>query len=33
MIDFVKFLEEHKEAINTVKTSYDIFNATDYEDD
>ena len=33
MIDFVKFLEEHKEAINTVKTTYDIFNATDYEDD
>ncbi len=33
MIDFVKFLEEHKEAINTVKTPYDIFNATDYEDD
>ena len=32
MIDFVKFLEEHKEAINTVKTTYDIFNATDYED-
>ena len=33
MIDFVKFLEEHKEAINTVKTTYDIFDATDYEDD
>ena len=33
MIDFVKFLEEHKEAISTAKTTYDIFNATDYEDD
>ena len=33
MIDFVKFLEEHKEAINTVKTTYDMFNATDDEDD
>lgn len=33
MIDFVKFLEEHKEAINTVKTPYDIFKAADYEDD
>ena len=33
MIDFVKFLEEHKEAINNVKTTYDIFDATHYEDD
>lgn len=33
MIDFLKFLEEHKESINTVKTTHDIFNATDYEDD
>lgn len=33
MIDFVKFLEEHKDSINTAKTTYDIFNATDYEDD
>lgn len=33
MIDFIKFLEEHKKSINTVKTTHDIFNATDYEDD
>lgn len=32
MIDFIKFLEEHKDLINEAKTVYDIFNATDYED-
>lgn len=32
MIDFVKFLKDHKETINTAKTITGIWDALDYED-